>query len=112
MIFSEWNPDGGYNYYLAAERHGIGDDLPDAALPAPTNGIGVPAQDAGRQVPRGAKKVGQGPIARGVIAPMERSQVLGLSGSALGEIFGSVNVVSLLIAGGLVWAGYELGRRA
>ena len=111
MIFSVWNPDGGYDYFESKQRHGIGDDLPDISMPAPSGGLGVPAQDVGRRVPMGAKRVGRGSIPKGVIAPMDRSQVRGLSGTALAG-FGGDSVFSLFIAGALVWVGYELGKRA
>jgi hypothetical protein len=81
MIFSAWRPDGGYDYYEASVRHGIGDDLPEAELPPSVKGLGVPAQDAGRRLPPGARLVGNGPRPRGVLVPMDRGQVQGLRGT-------------------------------
>lgn len=83
MIFSVWQPDGGYEYYEAPVRHGIGDDLPEISMPAGSR-LGVPAQDVGRAVPTNARLVGSGEIPQGVMAPMDRSNVQGLSGVVKG----------------------------
>lgn len=72
MIYSKWRPDrGGYDYFQAAERRGLGDDLPTPRL-RPVGPIGVPSTSAGRPMPSGVRRVGSGPIARGVIAPLDR----------------------------------------
>jgi hypothetical protein len=112
MIFSAWNPDGGYDYYMSEQRHGIGDDLPDVPMPAPINDIGVPAQDVGRRIPYGTKLVGRGSTPKGLIAPMARGQVKGISGTSLGSVLEGGSLWGLAVAGGLVWIGYALGRRA
>ena len=109
MIFSVWKPDGGYDYYETRQRHGIGDDLPDVQMPGEINGIGVPSQDVGRRLPPGARKIGHGAEPKGVMAPMERGQVRGLSGALSG--FTAGGVTNMIIAGALVWIGYELGKR-
>lgn len=104
MIFSVWQPDGGYDYYESSVRHGIGDDLPEVKLPFAAK-LGVPAQDAGRPVPPGARFVGSGTEPRGVMAPMDRSQVQGLSGGSwnpltVGQTWG---LVTLIVVGAIVW---------
>jgi len=88
MIYSRFRGDGGYDYYETAERRGLGDDLPTPRLPS-VSPIGVPSTEAGRLIPSGAKYVGRGEFARGLVAPLDRS---GLSG--LGAL-GSVNIVLL-----------------
>jgi len=79
MIYSSWIPDkGGYAYYETQERLGLSDDLSVPRL-RQTSPIGVASTSIGRPLPPGAKLVGQGPLARGSIVPLDRS---GLSGSA------------------------------
>ncbi len=81
MIYSEWQPDGGYQYFETEQRHGIGDDLPNVVMPSVVNGIGVPVQDVGRTVPGGAKSLGFGAAPKGLMAPMARgNKMFGLSG--------------------------------
>lgn len=104
MIFSVWKPDGGYDYFESSIRHGIGDDLPEVSMPSTINGIGVPAQDVGRQVPRDAVAAGSGTIPVGLMAPMARPYI-GISGLDLGSdtakasgiFFGSL-VLTYLVA--------------
>jgi hypothetical protein len=86
MIFSVWNPDGGYDYFESKMRHGIGDDLPEVSMPPTVNNIGVPAQDVGRPVPRDAVAAGRGVIPIGVMAPMARPYI-GISGIPEKETF-------------------------
>jgi len=77
MIYSSWRPDrGGYAYFQTAERRGIGNDLPTPRL-VRSSPIGVASVEAGRPFPRGATPIGSGPLAKGVIVPLDRS---GLSG--------------------------------
>ena len=105
MIFSVWQPDGGYEYFDSSQRHGIGDDLPDPILPAATNNIGVPAQDMGRPVPGGAHHVGKGDTPRGVIAPMGRGQVTGLRGFSTPG--GYANAILFIVVGAILWDVYN-----
>jgi hypothetical protein len=102
VIYSVWQPDGGYQYFSSSDRFGIGNDLPEPDLPPEINGIGVPAQDAGRAVPSGGVPAGTGRKPKGVIAPTARiSGVSGVSGISIG---GS----SLLELVGLFAIGYVL----
>lgn len=80
MIFSQWQPDGGYRYYETDHVHPIGDELPEVRMPAPSGNIGVPAQDAGFPIPSGAAYVGEGDHPVGIMAPMARNK-----GRALGQ---------------------------
>lgn len=80
MIFSQWQPEGGYRYFETDHVHPIGDDLPDVRIPAPSGNIGVPAQDAGFPIPAGAQYVGDGDHPMGIMAPMARG-----NGRALGQ---------------------------
>ena len=78
MIFSRWRPDtGGYDYFDSpSTRYGLGDDLP---VPRLTNAseLGVASTDIGRPIPSDGVLLGSGPLARGMLAPMNKS---GLSG--------------------------------
>ena len=71
MIYSEWQPSGGYRYYEAVSGVPINDDQPVPRLGA-GNEIGVSSLVAGRTVPRGATVVGEGYQAVGMIAPTAR----------------------------------------
>ena len=113
MIFSQWQPDGGYKYFESNVRHPIGDDLPDVRLPPASGGIGVPAQDVGHEIPRGAREIGEGDIPEGVLAPMSRNAYKGLSGTkslTTNETVVLMFVIGVLIVGGL--AGRQDRRRS
>ena len=75
VTFSRWRPDGGYDYYEAdGYTAPLGDDLPEPALPLATK-LGVPSIEAGHRLPMGARYVGEGEQALGVIAPMQTSRL-------------------------------------
>ena len=99
MIYSRWRPDtGGYDYFETAERYGLADDLPTPPLIG-AGPIGISSLKCGRPIPPGARGVGSGRFAKGVIAPVSRA---GLSGTgALGAI-----------PGWLRWTGVGLGLAA
>lgn len=80
MIYSQWQPEGGYRYYEVAGGHPIGDDF-KVQLPAPIKDIGVPSHDVGQRLPPNARYAGEGEIPRGVITPMSRKN-LPLSGTS------------------------------
>jgi hypothetical protein len=109
MIFSQWQPDGGYVYYESSVRHPIGDDIP-VRLPPEINGIGVPSQDAGVPLPLDAVAVGSGDVPRGLITPMSRSHF-----KTLGQVSGSQDktamiVVALFVTGVLLVGGLSSRR--
>lgn len=104
MIYSQWQPDGGYDYYESEARHPIGDDMPVASMPAPAGGIGVPAQDAGYPLPSDARYVGSGDAPVGIITPMSRASYKGLSGSGTKELGSNEIVVVLFLVGALAAA--------
>lgn len=101
MIYSLWNPvDNRYSYFSAPkERRGSGDDLPTPVLPKGTD-IGVASTEAGRPIPAGAKAVGTGAMAKGVVAPMDRTGLL--SGIPGAEYLGGATGYLLAFAVGLV----------
>lgn len=74
LIYSQWRPDGGYDYFQTEEIAPLGNDLGVPHLDV-VNGIGVPSVEAGRPVPRGARYAGDGDLPLGVVAPMDRSKV-------------------------------------
>jgi hypothetical protein len=106
VIFSRWRPDtGGYDYFDSpSTRYGLGDDLPVPRLPQVSE-LGAASTDIGRPMPADARLVGSGPIARGMIAPMNKSGLkgLGLDLSSSGMKFGA----AILVALGL---GFLLGK--
>jgi hypothetical protein len=75
VIYSVWRPDGGYDYYEdRREVAALGNDLPIPDLKI-AGVVGVPSIEAGRPVPPGARHVGTGPLARGLIAPTNMSRL-------------------------------------
>jgi len=69
MLYSIFRPARGvYDYFETPEQHAINADLPQPKLPQETNGVGVPAMQAGRALPAGARPIGSGWHARGVVA--------------------------------------------
>ncbi len=103
MEYSVFVPERGeYEYYSTTEERPINADLPVPDLPSTVNNIGVPAIEAARPLPFGAKPVGRGWLPRGMIA--RRSSGLGaFIGGSDGTMFWS-----LVAAVGIVVAGYYL----
>lgn len=56
----------------------LGDDL-TAISPAEINGIGFPASEYGQAKPSGARYVGDGEEARGIVIPMDHSRLGSIS---------------------------------
>jgi hypothetical protein len=106
MIFSRWRPDtGGYDYFDSpSTRYGLGDDLPVPRLPA-TSPLGVASTDIGRAIPVDGKLIGSGPIARGMVAPMNRS---GLKGLGLDTSSASFQLGAAVVIAGVI--GFLLGK--
>ncbi len=106
MIYSEWKPDtGGFIYYEADETQNINDDLPAPELRAASK-IGVPSIEAGRPLPSGAKVVGEGDVAVGIIAPVNPARIVRRTRSLAG-VAEAVQMQSLWVAAGagaiLLW---------
>jgi len=97
MLYSKWLPDrGGYAYYESSERRGLSDDLPVPRLDT-VSSIGAASTEIGRSVPLGAKLVGYGPLAKGSVAPLDRSGLSGILSA------GATNLI-LVTAVGIVSA--------
>jgi hypothetical protein len=76
MIYSRWRPDeGGYDYFAVDLTQNINDDLPAPELESATK-IGVPSIEAGRPIPAGARKVGSGDEALGLMAPVDANRIV------------------------------------
>lgn len=97
MTYSVWNPTTAtYDYYEAPAR------AADAAPPAPYirgDKIGASPEQAAWPLPGGARKVGKGPLPRGMIAKTGS----GLSGLGFLPDFGSLNLVVLAVGGFFLW---------
>lgn len=106
MIYSRWRPDtGGYDYLSSpSTRYGLGDDLPVPSLTNTTE-LGVASTDIGRPVPMDAVPAGSGPIARGMVAPMNKS---GLKGLGLDWSSSGVKLGAAILAG--LGLGFLLGK--
>jgi len=104
MLYSKWLPDrGGYAYYESSERRGLSDDLPVPRLDT-VSSIGAASTEIGRSVPLGAKLVGYGPLAKGSVAPLDRSGLSGiLSAGATNLILvAAVGIVSAVTGAAVV----------
>lgn len=98
MMYSRWRPDtGGYDYFEAAERFGLGDDLPVPKLPTGTD-IGVASTDIGRTTAAGLHHAGAGPTPHGSILPLSRQ---GLSGG----IFEAMDLFPWWVTAGVLAVG-------
>jgi len=106
MIFSRWRPDtGGYDYFDSpSTRYGLGDDLPVPRLQNTTS-LGVASTDIGREIPSDATLIGTGPLARGMVAPMNKS---GLTGLGLDLTTSGWKFFGAVLAG--VGLGFLLGK--
>lgn len=72
MLYSSWRADrGGYDYFESPDRLGLADDLPAPDLPG-SGAIGIASTEVGRPAPRNLRHVGSGPVARGLILPLDR----------------------------------------
>jgi hypothetical protein len=79
MIYSCFNASTGlYDYFETPEKKALNADLPVPQLGAPDNKIGIPSIDAGRPLPAGARPVGHGWHARGMVANCKKRGVSGL----------------------------------
>lgn len=68
MLYSCFNEQVGlYRYFADDKHHAINADQPVPKLPATTGRVGVPSIDAARPFPSGAKPIGQGWHARGLV---------------------------------------------
>lgn len=69
MIYSAFDDKSGlYDYYVGIGDVPINADLPTPRLPASAGKVGVASIEAARALPAGAKFVGRGWHARGVLA--------------------------------------------
>lgn len=109
MIYSQWQPEGVYQYYEDSTQLPLGDDLAPDPMPRPTK-LGVPSVEVGRPLPRAARPVGTGQQAVGVIVPMRASafQVSGLLQGASPEVAFAFGMVT---AAGVIYLAYEYMRR-
>jgi hypothetical protein len=100
MIYSCFNEKAGhYEYFEDSRGHAMNGDLPVPSLSGMQAGsVGVPARDAGRPLPAGAKRVGTGWAARGMIVQCRPTSVRSLAG--LGATAGTTLPVGALIIGG------------
>lgn len=107
MIFSQWQPHGGYKYFETDQQHPIGDDMPDVKMPKEEGGIGVPAQDVGYPIPRGAVFVGEGDQPIGTMSPMARAgyRSLGQTETKLSQDDIVIVLAMVAILGAAAWAG-------
>jgi len=91
VIYSRWRPEtGGYDYFEAGPGIPLGNDLPKPSLGIGSS-IGVASVDIGRKMPLGAKHVGSGPVAKGMVTPVAGTSSLGALALSIG--FGEIAMV-------------------
>ena len=100
LTYSQWQPDGGYDYYETQQTAPLGDDLSTPRLGV-VNGLGVPSTEAGRPIPAGAVYVGEGDVPVGVVAPMDTSRLGAVS--FLSEVSPWVAFMSGAAVVGVIW---------
>lgn len=114
MIYAQWRPEGGFDLYESNRVHPIGDDLPSIDMPAPSGGIGVPAQDVGQPLPSDARFVGTSDQPQGIMVPMLRNDRRQGIGQAKTSLTHQETLMVLMIIGMLgaaAWASRnERGR--
>lgn len=107
MIYSCFNERLGlYEYFEEPTGHPVNGDLPIPKLPAEAGTIGVPARDAGRPLPPGAKPAGTGWHAKGMVVSCSPSHVAAISG--LGGVGDAVKEHPYLAVGVAALAMYGL----
>jgi hypothetical protein len=68
VIYSRFLQDRGeYAYYEDSATLVVNQDLPVPRLPSMAGRVGVPARESGRPLPGGARLIGHGPRARGLV---------------------------------------------
>jgi hypothetical protein len=88
---------GNYRVYEHRGERAVNDDLPVPKLPSDVSGIGVPAIEAGRPLPKGARYVGRSWQAKGIV--VRCGGELGTLEETLDKAFGrSLNLVSLSVS--------------
>lgn len=104
MLYSCFNQNTGlYDVYEDQATHPVNGDLPVPKLGNEIQGIGVPALEAGRPLPWGAKHVGTSWNARGIVVNCGGSSLGAISREQLGNI-----VVPVLIGASLLTIMYIL----
>lgn len=92
---------GAYEVYEDALSRPVNGDLPIPSLPDDANGIGVASRLSGRELPRGARRVGMSWLPQGLIVASVRT---GLGQDAEGAQRHVLLALGLLVvAAGLVW---------
>jgi hypothetical protein len=109
MIYSCFDQNKGlYDYFQDTEMRPINGDLPIPKFPSSTGRIGVPAIEAGRPLPSGAKPAGSGWHARGMVVNC-RAAAGTLGALNLSQSSGKMVLGGAAVALGLV---YFFGRPA
>jgi hypothetical protein len=106
MLYSRFDATRGlYDVFEDAVTRPVNADLPVPRLGAVVGGIGVPASEAGRPLPAGAKHVGESWHAKGLIVSP------GQGGSLSGMGSGSLTVLGVVIVAVSAVGSYALYMR-
>jgi hypothetical protein len=107
MIYSCFNQQLGlYEYFEDGAAHPANGDLPVPRLGPDAGRVGVAAIDAGRPLPLGARRTGQGLMAKGILVSCKPTEVQGI-----GELSGRSLDLLWVGTGALVGMSFELIRR-
>jgi hypothetical protein len=107
MIYSCFNEKAGHYEYFSDDRAlPVNGDFPVPQLQKLQAGrVGVPARDAGRSLPKGAKRAGVGWQARGAIVQCDNQPMRGLAGFGADDEHKTAKLVGFAIISGLAIYG-------
>jgi hypothetical protein len=107
MIYSRFNDQTAvYEVFEDSSTHALNGDLPVPQLGAMAGKIGVPATEAGRPLPTGARRVGTSWKAKGMVVRAGSGSLGSIDKSQLGKI-----VMPVLIIGTGIWMALWLAPR-
>jgi len=110
VIYSCFNARLGlYEYFKDHRHHPLNGDLPVPVFGAVAGEVGIPALDAGRQLPADAVPTGTGWSAKGMIVNCKNVSVAGLSGLGY-EDLKTNELFYIVMATGLGYAGADRAR--
>jgi len=108
MIYSRFDDQTGtYDLFSDRSTHALNGDFPVPSLGPDAGGIGVPATEAGRPVPRGAKRIGTSWQARGLVAASAPNGA-SLGGMTKGEV--GYYAMPIIVVTGIATLAWVLHR--
>ncbi len=108
MIYSRFDAARGeYDVFEDDTHHALNGDFPVPSLSRDVGGVGVPASEAGRVLPSGARRVGSSWHARGLVVKPSGGSVGAMTKDELGHVIVPIVLIAAT-AFALFWAGPRL----